>query len=281
MEDAVVAAEAQHDDAVGDGAHVLHVVADHDHAEAAVAHPLDQVRAPRRSARRPSAAVGSSSRMSFGSSSSERAIATVWRWPPESEATDVAHARDARRQFVEQRPGADLHRHFVEPNGFELAAEEDVGDDVEVLAQREILEDGGDAEVERGAGLGQRDGLAVESDRAGARRMHAGEDLDQRRFAGAVVADQRHDLAGVHVEVDVGQRRDGAEILRDAAQAQHQLRLARSRRFGEVSGHGSGDLPVAGDVGGRTVRPTCEDRTGGLVARASGVLMPSFLQPSA
>ena len=42
-EDAVVAPEPQHDDAVGDGAHVLHVVADHDDAEAAVAQPLDQV----------------------------------------------------------------------------------------------------------------------------------------------------------------------------------------------------------------------------------------------
>ena len=35
----------------------------------------------------PSAAVGSSSMMIFGSSSSERAIATVCRCPPESEAT--------------------------------------------------------------------------------------------------------------------------------------------------------------------------------------------------
>ena len=57
--------------------------------------------------------------------------------------------------------------------------------------------------------------------------MHAGEDLDQRRFARAVVADQRHDLAGMNVEVDVGQRRDGAEILGDAAQAKHGLTVGR------------------------------------------------------
>ena len=43
----------------------------------------------------PSAAVGSSSITSFGSPSSERAIATDWRWPPESDATCGAHARDA------------------------------------------------------------------------------------------------------------------------------------------------------------------------------------------
>ena len=61
--------------------------------------------------------------------------------------------------------------------------------------------------------------------------MHAGEDLDQRRFAGAVVADQRHDLAGMHVEIDVGQRRNRAEILGDAAQAEHQF--APSLRFSD------------------------------------------------
>ena len=53
--------------------------------------------------------------------------------------------------------------------------------------------------------------------------MHAREDLHQRRLAGAVVADQRHHLAGMHVELDVGQRRDRAEMLRDAAEAQDRL----------------------------------------------------------
>ena len=104
----------------------------------------------------PSAAVGSSSMMSLGSSSSERAIATVCRWPPESEATGIAHAGDARRQLVEQRPRPDLHGHLVEPQRTQLAAEEDVGDHVEVLAQRQVLEHGGDAELERGARVGDR-----------------------------------------------------------------------------------------------------------------------------
>ena len=46
-----------------------------------------------------------------------------------------------------------------------------------------------------------------------ARLMHARENLDERRFAGAVVADERNDLARMDVELDVGQRRDRAEIL--------------------------------------------------------------------
>ena len=37
----------------------------------------------------PRAAVGSSSMTSLGSPSSERAIATIWRWPPDSDATGV------------------------------------------------------------------------------------------------------------------------------------------------------------------------------------------------
>ena len=58
----------------------------------------------------------------------------------------LAHARDAGGELGEQRPGADLHRHLVELPGVELVAEEEVGDDVEVLAEREVLVDGGDAE---------------------------------------------------------------------------------------------------------------------------------------
>ena len=80
-------------------------------------------------------------------------MATVWRWPPESEATGSRTLGMRADKLVEQRPGLQLHRHLVEPVGAELAAEEDVGDHVEVLAQREILEHGGDAEAERGAGI--------------------------------------------------------------------------------------------------------------------------------
>ena len=86
-------------------------------------------------------------------------------------------------------------------------------DDVEVLAEREILEHGGDAEVERGARVASVTALPSKVIVPERRLVDAGEDLDQRRLAGAVVADQRHDLAGVDVEVDVGQRRDRAEVL--------------------------------------------------------------------
>ena len=139
----------------------------------------------------------------------------------------------------------------------QLAAEEDVGDDVEVLAEREILEHRRDAERQRRAGIGQRDRLAAERHGAGARLMHAGQDLDERRFARAVVADERDDLAGMNVEIDVGQRRDRAEMLGDAAQAEHQLAAPAYWCLDACPSCTS--LPFASPVGrARSVRPSME-----------------------
>ena len=52
------------------------------------------------------------------------------------------------------------------------------------------------------------DRLAVDQDLALVRPVHAGEDLDQRRFAGAVVADEPERLAALDVEADALQRMD-------------------------------------------------------------------------
>ena len=48
--------------------------------------------------------------------------------------------------------------------------------------------------------------------------MHAGDDLHQRRLAGAVLADETMDLAGEQREVDPAKRLDAAEGLRDPLQ---------------------------------------------------------------
>ena len=53
--------------------------------------------------------------------------------------------------------------------------------------------------------------------------MHAGDDLHQRALAGAVLADETVDLAGGEREVDVAQRLDAAERLRDAVQFEEGL----------------------------------------------------------
>ena len=97
--------------------------------------------------------------------------------------------------------------------------DEDVLGDGQVREQPRLLVDHGDAE---GASLGRdrgsgpsapsrRDGPAV-------RLMDAGQDLDQRALAGAVLADERVDLAGDEVERDVVERLGRGEALGDPAQ---------------------------------------------------------------
>ena len=140
-------------------------------------------------------------------------MATVWRCPPESEATGSRTDGMRADELVQKRPGPHLHGHLVEAPGVLLAAEIDVRHDIEVLAERKVLEDGGDAEVEGGGGVAHRDLPAQEAYRAGARLMDARENLDERRFAGPVVAHEGNDLARMDVELDVGQGRDCAEIL--------------------------------------------------------------------
>ena len=64
----------------------------------------------------------------------------------------------------------------------------------------------------------KRDRRTVEQDLAGVRRVDAGEQFHQCRFAGAVLAGNRMNGAGVSDEGDVRQRPDRAEALRDVAE---------------------------------------------------------------
>ena len=104
-----VAAEPEHDDAVGDGLDVGHVVADQDDAEA-------RSRAAARSRlstsavwATPRAAVGSSSMTTLGLPTRLRAMATVWRWPPERDAIGMRTLGDLGREGAQQPPGLLLH----------------------------------------------------------------------------------------------------------------------------------------------------------------------------
>ena len=58
-------------------------------------------------------------------------------------------------------------------------------------------------------------------------RDHAGEDVHQRRFAGAVLAEQRMDLAGPDIEIDVVQRAHAWEGLAYAFGRQNWKRAQR------------------------------------------------------
>ncbi len=131
-----------------------------------------------------------------------------------------ANARDRHSEAGEQLTRAVLHLRLVElardlPGARRdlLLAEEDVGDDIEVVAEGEVLVDGGDPEP--GRVLWSRDLYlaAVEAHRPLVSGVDAGDRLHQRRLTGPVVPDQADDLTGVDGEVDPVQSLDRAESL--------------------------------------------------------------------
>ena len=99
-----------------------------------------------------------------------------------------------------------------------LAAEEEVPRDAHQRDHAEVLEHRRDAVFGRVARAPEADRGAVDQDLAVGRLVDAGEDLDQRRLAGAVVAEEAMDLAGIDLDVDVAERDDRAEMLGDAAE---------------------------------------------------------------
>ncbi len=206
---------------VRDGLHVGHVVADEQDAETALAQPLDEVE-------HLGGLLDAECRGRLVEDddlrlADERAgdgddlpLAAGERGDRD------ADAGDADGQGVQQLLGALLHGDLVEDRALaQLVAEEEVGDDVEVVAQRQVLVDDGDAEflgVVRPVDLHR---LALPLDGALVDGMHPGDGLDQGGLAGAVVADEGDDLTGADLQVDVGERLDGAEPFGDSAQRQH------------------------------------------------------------
>ena len=79
----------------------------------------------------------------------------------------------------------------------------DVLGDRHPFDEAEILMDEGDRAAHRAP---DRRRLAGEADLAGVGLVDARQDFDQRRFAGAVLAEQRMDLAATDVEIDVIER---------------------------------------------------------------------------
>ena len=80
-----------------------------------------------------------------------------------------------------------------------------------------------DAAIARVGGRSEGDGIAVEHDFAGCRLDHAGENLHQRRLAGAILSEQRGDLAAMDVEIDALERVNAAVRLGDIARREHDV----------------------------------------------------------
>ncbi len=157
-----------------------------------------------------------------------------------------ADRRDGQR--LQRLRGVLLHRRLLEtPEPVALLpAEVHVLDDVEVVAEREILVDDLDAELGRVLRPADRHGSPLEEDLARVEAVDAGDALDERGLAGAVVADERHHLAVPHLEVDVGERLHRPVGLRDSAELEERGRCLAQR----------GAFPTTPSRGGtRTVPP--------------------------
>ena len=186
--------------------------------------------------RAPSAEVGSSRITIRRPKAIARAHATAWRWPPDiSPISAFGSGSLTCRRSISSSVSLRIARSSTQPNGPSqrgaraLAAREEVADRAGVVEQREVLEDRLDPQL---AGVVRRvdpHRLAVEPDLAVVGLHDAREDLDQRRLAGAVVAEQREDLALAQLERDVAQRGRRAVLLARPSTSSTACRRARPR----------------------------------------------------
>ena len=116
-------------------------------------------------------------------------------------------------EIVEQRARLGAHLapvHAAERRARRMA-DEDVFGDAQLGKEQQLLIDDRDALGARVAWRGKMNDLAADANLARVRAMNAGHDLDQRRLASAVFAEQRVDLAGAHIERHIAQHGDADE----------------------------------------------------------------------
>ena len=137
---------------------------------------------------------------------------------------------DILAQPVDERLCLGAHRRHVDPEAARLVAEMDVLGRVQIADQAGILIDHGDAPPAGIGGAGEQRGHAVEAQVPRVRLIGAGENAHQGRFAGAVLADERMDLARPAVEGNVPQRLHAGERLGDSFDREGRCRLAHHLR---------------------------------------------------
>ena len=132
-----------------------------------------------------------------------RATAIACRWPPDMSATGASNFGSLTfSRSITAAASRSMARAFRKPQAprqpgwkGDLAAAEEVLRRRQVVEQREVLVDGLDAGAPRRRRRAERDRFAVEQDLALVERVHAADALDQRRLAGAIVAEKRQHLA--------------------------------------------------------------------------------------
>jgi hypothetical protein len=138
---------------------------------------------------------------------------SAWRWPPESSPTfDVIACLKAEVEFL-QAVDVAFALGLADAPGKAAVLAPACGKGkilvdlhVSCCAAHGILEDA--SQIGCTLVFGQaRDILSVELDRAAIRWEDAGDDVQERRFAGAIAADDRNEIAVCKIEVHAAQSR--------------------------------------------------------------------------
>jgi hypothetical protein len=142
--------------------------------------------------------------------------------------TPISDSSALRERGADQRAIARIGAHaptIEQPEPRRFAAKEDRPRDIEVLREIQLLVDERDARLGRIAHAVeqhrlQSTGIVRHVQRTLARLHDARQDLEQRRLAGPVLADDGEHLATAHVGVDARERRDARVSAADATYAQ-------------------------------------------------------------
>ncbi len=140
----------------------------------------------------------------------------------------------------------------------DLAADEEIAPQGLLFGERLVLVDRLDRQAVRAAHREavEIDLLVADEQAPGSWREHAGHHLDQRRFAGAVVADQADDLVPPDTEVDVLQRLHRAKILLNIRQADDVREVLRRVRPGFIYCGIHRNMLLAAIIGHDATRPS-------------------------
>src|SRR5687768_4475494 len=117
--------------------------------------------------------------------------------------------------------GLDVEAAEWPPAGGRLRAEEEIAGDAHQRDHRQVLVDRGNAGSQCIARRAEVHFLPLDEIATFAGRVDAGKDLDQRRLAGSVVAEQAHHLPSVDAHRDIFERDDAPEEARDVLHLEH------------------------------------------------------------
>ena len=151
---------------------------------------------------------------------------------------DLHHLRLGDAQPVESHVGVQIDAKLLEQGGT-VAVKRAPVDQAEPVARlllqkhvlghgegrdgRKLLVDDGDAGGNCLLGSGEDHRFAIQQDLPGRWRIDAGHELDERRFASAVLAAERDSPAGNDLEIDFAEDLVAAEELRHAPCGKHRI----------------------------------------------------------